>query len=144
MTRYTKALFITLILLAPLASAKESYGEYKAMVIRVLDGDTIELDVQIWPQLIQRTKLRLDGINTPEKRGRGVKECEKQAAQKATNFTQQWLKDSAFVTVSHVKLGKYAGRVLGRISINGEYLGEALIKAGHTRPYDGGKREAWC
>lgn len=141
-----KTIFIILIMLTPLASAEaeDIYGNYKAVVIRVIDGDTIELDVQIWPQLIQRTKLRLNGVNTPEKRGKGIKDCEKQAAMKATSFTQQWLKDSKFVTVYQVKLGKYASRVLGNISINGKLLSDALVEAGHAKLYDGGKREPWC
>ena len=67
----TRIIFIILIIVSPFASAEEINSSYRAMVVRVLDGDTIELDMQIWPQLIQRTKLRLDGINTPEKRGKG-------------------------------------------------------------------------
>ncbi len=124
--------------------AKERYGSYIADVLRVIDGDTIEINVHIWPQLTQRTKLRLAGINTPEKRGKGVSYCEKKAGQKATNFTQQWLKNIKTITVSEIKLGKYAGRVLGHISKDGQDLGKDLIKAKHAKPYKGGKRKPWC
>jgi micrococcal nuclease len=48
------------------------------------------------------------------------------------------------VTVSDVKLGKYADRVLGSVSVGGKDLVEALISAGHGRPYDGGARGSWC
>ncbi len=48
------------------------------------------------------------------------------------------------VTVSDVELGKYAGRVLGSVSVDGKDLVEALISAGHGRAYDGGARESWC
>jgi len=112
--------------------------------LRVIDGDTIEVNVHIWPQLLQKTKLRLIGINTPEKRGKKISDCEKKTGQKATNFTQKWLTNVKSVNVSEIKLGKYAGRVLGKLSKNKQDLGKALIKAGHAKPYDGGKRKPWC
>jgi len=114
---------------------------YQAEVVRVLDGDTIKLSVELWPGLTQAIDLRLDGVNTPEKRG--SPDCEKAAAKKATEFTEWFLEDQA-VTVTDVRLGKYAGRALGKISVGGVDLGQALIETGHARPYDGGHRAAWC
>jgi len=73
-----------------------------------------------------------------------VPECEKKLGQKATNFTQRWLKDVETVQVSNVRKGKYAGRALGSISWNGVDLGQALIKSGLAREYHGGKRKPWC
>ncbi len=126
------------------AAKKKPYGPYRAEVVRVLDGDTVEVDVMVWPGLVQRIKLRLAGVNTPEKRGRGVSLCEKVAAKRATDFTRRFVKYVAQVIVSGVKLGKFAGRVLGKISVNGRDLGDALVAAGLARPYSGGRREAWC
>lgn len=134
---------LLLALSAPVI-AKDKYGPYKAEVLRIIDGDTVELNVRVWPQLTQRIKLRLDGVNTPQKRGRGVSDCEKEAGQKATNFTQKWLPVGEIVTLKQVRLGKYAGRALGQIWKGGASLGDALIKAGHAKPYTGGKREPWC
>jgi len=140
-----KKTLLFLALAVPLhAYGAETYGNYRAEVLRVIDGDTIEVRAHIWPNLTQTIKLRLTGINTPEKRGKKISGCEKKAGQQATNFTQRWLKGVKVVTISEIKLGKYAGRVLGRISKGGEYLGEALIKAGHAKPYSGGKRQPWC
>lgn len=135
--------FSSLFALSQTLNAKETYGPYPADVIKVIDGDTIKVNVHIWPNLTQEINLRLAGINTPEKRGR-VSDCEKKAGQKATEFTQRWLKGITRVTITDVELGKFAGRALGRISKKGEDLGEALIKNGHAKPYDGGKREPWC
>lgn len=126
------------------AAKKKPYGPYRAVVVRVLDGDTVEVDVFLWPGLAQRIKLRLAGVNTPEKRGRGVSLCEKVAAKRATEFTRRFLKRALQVIVSGVKLGKFAGRVLGKISVNGKDLGDALMAAGLARPYSGGRRKAWC
>ena len=141
-----KYLFITILLLLPLIAnaSKPTYGPYRAKVIKVKDGDTVLLDVAVWPGLTQQISLRLNGVNTPEKRGKGITACEKAAAQTATEFTQRFLKDVEFVFVSGVKLGKYAGRVLGNISKGKQDLGKALLEAGLARKYDGGKRGPWC
>ena len=141
-----KYLFTTIFLLFPLIAnaAKPPYGPYRAEVVKIKDGDTVLLDVALWPGLTKRISLRLKGINTPEKRGKGITACEKAAAQKATEFTQRFLKDTKYVFVSGVKLGKYAGRALGSISNGKKDLGMALLEAGLARQYDGGKREAWC
>ncbi len=133
---------VLLFLLAPLLMAS-SYGHYEAQIIRVIDGDTIKLSVFIWPGLKQQINLRLLGINTPEKRGR-VSACEKQAAILASEFTRQRLKPGDRVVISEIRLGKYAGRVLGRISKNGKDMAELLLEAGHARTYAGGKRQPWC
>jgi len=118
-----------------------SYGPYDAQVERVKDGDTILLDVQLWPGLEQEISLRLDGVNTPEKRG--SPDCEKIEAQKATDFTSAFV-SGGWVVLDNVRLGKYAKRALGKISVDGVDLGQALLDAGLAREYHGGKREAWC
>lgn len=119
------------LLLLPFSAL--ALGPYDAEVVKVIDGDTVKLDVHIWIDLTQRINLRLDGVNTPEKKGKGVPECEKKLGQEATNFTQRWLKDVETVQISNVRKGKYAGRALGQISKNEEDLGQALIDAGLAR-----------
>lgn len=130
-----------LLTLALYSGTVSAYGPYHAQVERVIDGDTIRLEVQIWPGLEQRIDLRLNGINTPEKRG--APECEKAEARKATDFTSQFVA-GGWVVVDSVKLGKYAGRALGTISVDGVDLGQALIDQGLAKEYHGGARGAWC
>jgi len=117
------------------------YGPYSAKLIRVVDGDTIEVSVPLWPGLTKTTKLRLSGVNTPETRR--ASECEKKAGQKAKEFTTQFL-EPGNITVTDIKNGKFAGRVLGNIHVNGRSLGQALIFAGLAKPYSGEKRVPWC
>lgn len=133
----------TLLVISASCGATGLYGPYSANVIKVIDGDTVRLDIRIWPGLTQRVNLRLSGVNTPEKRGK-VSDCEKKAGQAATEFTQRFLNGVNTVTIHGVKRGKYAGRVLGKLSKAETDLGQALIHAGHARPYSGGKRKAWC
>lgn len=127
---------------------KDSYGAeklpgpIKAQLVRVLDGDTFELMIQIWIDQHIQTKLRLNGVDTPEIKGKCDKEIK--LAHNARETAKKWLEDEAFI-LKNVSYGKYAGRVLGDIErSNGESLSQLLINQGLARPYKGGKRSSWC
>ena len=142
--------FLLAVLLSTTASA---YGPYNAQLVRVVDGDTIELGVELWPGLVQQVKIRLVGINTPEKRinTKKIKDeskrnraiCEKIAGIAATEFTRAFV-ESGSITVDDVRNRKFAGRVLGYIFVDGNSLSDALLASGHARIYNGGKRKPWC
>jgi micrococcal nuclease len=125
------------------AAAAASYGPYEATVVRVIDGDSLEVDVRLWPGLTQRVSIRIEGIDTPEKNGPA---CERVLAEAAAKFTRNWVSVGPEVVVSDVSLDKYGGRVVGTVRRYGglNSLGTALVAAGHAREYDGGKRGKWC
>jgi len=141
---YARVALLVFCILVTSAQAAETYGPYNAKVLRVIDGDTVQVEVAIWPGLRQVTKLRLAGVNAPEKRGRKIADCEKRAGRAATTFTRDFLQGARTVTVSGVRPGKYAGRMLGSIRVNGKSLERALLDASHARPYQGGRRKPWC
>jgi endonuclease YncB( thermonuclease family) len=124
-----------------LSQASSAYGPYKAELVRVIDGDTIDVTIELWPGLTQRARIRLEGVNTPEKRTR--LQCEKKAGIAATEFTQAFV-DKGAITVDGVRNGKFAGRVLGKVFVDGNSLSDALLVSGHARHYSGGKRLPWC
>jgi len=132
-----KSLFLALLLIPAVTYA---YGPYSADLVRVIDGDTVEVRVHLWPGLDKTTRLRIDGVDTPETRTKNL--CEKALGQKAKTFTREFAKPP--ITVIGIKDGKYAGRVLGDLLVNGESLRQALIDSGHARAYSGGKRLPWC
>lgn len=136
------AAFITTLLVTATPAEAEQFGPYKANLVRVVDGDTIDFDIKLWPRLTQRARIRVSGINTPEKRTRV--HCEKAAGIAATEFTQSFLDTAQKIIITDVRDGKYAGRQLGNVYVDGNSLSEALLNAGHARPYDGGSRSAWC
>ena len=112
---------------------------YKATILRVIDGDTLDcfLDVGFDIQLKQR--LRLAGINTPESRIKDKRE--KELGLEAKEFTKNFVKDKE--TLIHtIKKGKF-GRLLCEVFVNGKSLNKALVKAGLAREYFGGKRTSW-
>jgi endonuclease YncB( thermonuclease family) len=115
---------------------------YPAEVIRVLDGDTFEARVRVWPGLDITTKVRLRGIDAPEMRARCADERIKaEAAREALSA----LLARGRVAITHVSLGKYGGRVLAEVSVrDAGNVGEALLAGGHVRRYSGGRRESWC
>lgn len=102
----------------------------------VVDGDTIDLllDLGLSNQTVLRA--RLDGVDTAEKYGRRHDSEEYQRAVEQSNFVRNWLDESAnagdwplTVRTRKDRTGKY-GRLLATITdINGESLNDALIEA---------------
>ena len=117
-------------------------GPIPARVIHVVDGDTIQVQAFIWLEQVIRISIRLDGVDTPEMRGRCPYETD--LAKRARLFTRDFLR-GGLLKLSHIRRGKYAGRVIARIrNRNGRDLGQALLDAGLGRPYSGRKRRSWC
>ncbi len=142
-------MFRTLLLIAlvaaliPAASAAERLpGPIPASVLRVVDGDTVEVTAQIWLGQQVKVAVRLAGIDTPELRGACVRE--QQLAQEARALLRREASDAA-VTLYDVQTDKYGGRVRAEVrDAQGVSLADHLIAAGLARPYDGGRRAPWC
>ena len=119
---------------------------YNYRVIRVLDGDTVEFDAPFLPvELKQVLKLRIEGVDTPEK-GRLAK-CEKERmlAERATQFTQRTIAGAVKHQIVITGWDKYGGRVLGDVILNDNIsLKKLLLEARYAMPYDGGKKASWC
>lgn len=118
---------------------------YDYRVVRVLDGDTVEFDAPFLPkELKQVLKLRIEGVDTPEK-GRLAK-CEKERmlAERATQFTQRTIAGAVKHQIIITGWDKYGGRVLGDVLLNGISLRQLLLEARYAVPYDGRKKISWC
>ena len=117
-------------------------GPVAAEVVEVVDGDTIAVRARIWLGQDLETRVRLAGIDTPELHGKCARERRLAAA--ARDFVRMRLGAGA-VALRDVQLGKYAGRVVARVTTaDGEDVAAALIGAGLARAYDGGARSGWC
>lgn len=116
------------------------YGPYKATSVNAIDGDTVCMDVVVWPGLTQRVLVRLRGVNTPEMRG---VLCERDAAIAAKQFTAAFIAKGNIV-ISRVQHDKFAGRVNADVYVDGVSLAEALLENGFAVKYSGGRREAIC
>ncbi len=117
-------------------------GPVPALVVDVIDGDTVLVRARIWLGQEVETRVRLDGVDTPELRGKC--QAARRLAREARAFVQAKV-DGRRVLLRDIQYGKYAGRVVARIQTpDGEALTAALIEAGLGHAYDGAKRAPWC
>jgi endonuclease YncB( thermonuclease family) len=115
---------------------------YPAEVLRVIDGDTFEARVHVWPGLDVTTKVRLRNIDAPELHARCADEAAK--AQTARTALEAMLA-AGQVTVFRVGIDKYGGRVDALAATHDTPdISAALLSGGFARSYDGGRRGSWC
>jgi|TARA_Y100000310_G_scaffold259154_1_gene267740 micrococcal nuclease len=121
---------------------KEKLFHYSAKVDRVVDGDTIDVTLDLGFDIYYKARVRFYGINTPESRTRDL--VEKKAGLAAKQYVLDWAAardNSVIIQTTIDDKGKY-GRVLGTIldREGGESLNDKLIDDGHAVAYFGGKR----
>ncbi len=115
---------------------------HPVQVMRVIDGDTFEARVNVWPGIDITTKVRLRGIDAPELRSRC--DSEQAKARTAREALAAMLAEGA-VGISRVSPDKYGGRVVADASTRRiADVSVALLRAGLVRSYGGGRRESWC
>lgn len=111
--------------------------DYKAEVVRVVDGDTIRFRVDVGFYMTFEENFRLLGINTPEIRGE-----ERPEGLKAKEFVIETLSKIEFVRIETSKTGKY-GRWLANVYYWNEdencevLLNDQLVKLGYAEVYNG-------
>lgn len=119
---------------------------YDYKIIRVLDGDTIEIEAPFLPSELKQTlKVRLFGIDTPEKGQRSKCSIENSRSLKAKLFLEEEIARAQVIKVVINEWDKYGGRILGDFILDGERLTTKLIRKGFAIHYDGGtKNFDWC
>ncbi|MFY9695173.1 MAG: thermonuclease family protein [Xanthobacteraceae bacterium] len=126
----------------PLAHRLDPSIVYPAEVIRIIDGDTFEARVRVWPGLDVDTKVRLRGVDAAELHARCASEFEQA---QAARVALEKILSAGGVTVSRVGVDKYGGRIDATIATRATAdVSAALLNGGFARPYDGGKRGSWC
>ena len=119
-------------------AAPAAAADYQWPVVRILDGDTVAVDASAdMPPELAGLKVRLRGVDTPEKGGRAKCDTERAGGQAATAFTEQAVAEAATILVRDPKWGKWGGRVIADLVLDGRSLSATLIEAGLGRPYDG-------
>jgi micrococcal nuclease len=111
-------------------------------VLRVIDGDTFEARVRIWPGMNVTTKVRLRGIDVPEMHAHCRDERAKALA--ARDALAQILNEGA-VGIAQVRQDKYGGRVDAKVSTASTAdISAIMLSRGLARRYSGGRRAGWC
>ena len=122
---------------------KDPYIYRIKSVTKVVDGDTIDADIDLGFDISLSKRIRLAGIDTPESRTTNVKE-------KAMGLeSKEWLKktlegakDILIKTELPDSTEKY-GRIIGHLFINGQEtsLNNQMITSGYALAYDGGTKD---
>ena len=122
--------------------------EYFCKVTRVVDGDTIDVEVDLGFDIIHRARVRMMGIDTPESRTRNKAEKVLGLASKA-RLKELLTNRRVRLETSKEGKGKF-GRILATVWTSDkkgveEYvnINEKLIEEGHARPYFGGSKIPW-
>ena len=115
--------------------------EYACKVKRVVDGDTVDVVLNLGFDIMYKSRVRLYGIDTPESRTRNLDE--KARGKMAGAFLKNEI-DSGKKVVIQTKLkdsrGKF-GRVLGNIIVDGININQLMIDNYHAAAYFGQSKE---
>jgi micrococcal nuclease len=119
---------------------------YKINILKVIDGDTVDAEIDLGFDVKVKKRIRFMGINTPESRTRDLEEKARGLA--AKDRVKQLLDGCDNIQLNSHGVGKF-GRCLGEILLDRvdgqekltlESLNKLLISEGHAVEYFGGKR----
>ena len=106
-------------------------------IVYVVDGDTVDIEIDLGFNLTKKERVRLAGIDTPESRTRDL--AEKELGLRAKDFLKKQLKNSQMLRVKTSKDGKY-GRMLGWFWDKEKNINCTMVEKGHAWAYDGGTK----
>jgi micrococcal nuclease len=115
------------------------YEYYVRKVENVVDGDTIDVLIDLGFDILFASRVRLAGIDTPESRTKDV--AEKALGLEAKEYLKKALKDAKSVVIKTEKMDsseKY-GRILGWVYVDGNTisLNDMMINDGYAWGYLG-------
>jgi micrococcal nuclease len=115
------------------------YEYYVRKVVNVVDGDTIDVLIDLGFDILFQSRVRLAGIDTPE--SRTSDKAEKVLGLESKEYLKKHLKDAKSVIIKTEKMDsseKY-GRILGWVYVNGdtESLNDKMINDGYAWGYMG-------
>jgi micrococcal nuclease len=106
---------------------------YKATLNRIIDGDTIDVNIDLGFSVKIKQRVRLYGINTPEVRTKDLNE--KKKGLEATEYLRKILPKEFIIETILNKRGKY-GRVLGILWVKDVNINEKMVNEGYAKRYD--------
>ena len=107
-------------------------------IVKIVDGDTIDIEIDLGFSLTKKERVRLAGIDTPESRTRDLDE--KAEGLLAKSFLEKQLDEAVDLRVKTEKDGKY-GRMLGWLHDGNKNINKYMVIKGYAWDYDGGKKE---
>ena len=114
--------------------------EYKCKLLRVIDGDTVDVDIDlgfgVW---LRKQRIRLYGIDTPESRTRDL--IEKKYGLAAKEFLVKWTNAGELVIKTHKDAKGKFGRILGELWTFETNINQKMVEEHHAVEYHGQSKE---
>jgi micrococcal nuclease len=109
--------------------------EYKCVITKIIDGDTVDVDIDLgFDCWLRKQRIRLYGIDTPESRTRDKQE--KRYGLAAKRFVENFIPVGSSAILKTKEKGKY-GRYLGDMKVGSKWLCKALLDNHHAVKYFG-------
>lgn len=106
---------------------------YKAAVLKVIDGDTIDVGIDLGFGITRQERVRLAGVDTAEMNSKEL--AERVKAEEARLTVVHWINANPTVYLRTVKPREKYGRYLAEVfSLSGESLGQMLLDKGLAVP----------
>ena len=113
--------------------------EYKCEVKRVVDGDTVDVIIDLGFSILYSTRVRLYGIDTPESRTRN--KDEKVRGFLSKDYLKEWLDQGGVIIRTYRdKKGKF-GRVLGEMVVGGRNINLLMVNENYAVKYKGQSKD---
>ena len=113
--------------------------EYKCEVKRVVDGDTVDVIIDLGFSILYSTRVRLYGIDTPESRTRN--KDEKVRGFLSKDYLKDWLDQGGVIIRTYRdKKGKF-GRVLGEMVVGGRNINLLMVEENYAVKYEGQSKD---
>lgn len=137
---------IALALIPPLSTAVAARenpvrrlieGPVEAELISVIDGDTILVNAQPWPQHTIAVLVRIRGIDAPEMKSKceGARRAALRAKQALAHFA------GGRIRLTNISGDKYFGRIVADVIVDDVTdIASTMIGSGLARSYDGGRK----
>lgn len=107
--------------------SEEQLFTYRSEVLRVIDGDTLWMHIDIGFGILKKVKIRLKGINAPA--------LETSPGKRAKAYLENVIQSSREFTLKSTRAGKY-DRYLGDLfNQNNEYINQLMLDSGHAERY---------
>ena len=137
------AILAAALALLPLPAQAEDFAW---PVVRVIDGDTVLVDASAdLPAALAKLRVRLPGVDAPEIGARAECEAEREAGERAAAVVGDLLDAAISVVVRDPEWGKWSGRVVADIVLDGEHsLRAVLAGAGYVHPDYLHTDPGWC
>jgi len=119
--------------------SRAPYWIFRGTLARVVDGDTVDVLVDLGFRISAKMRFRVAGIDTPELEG-----PTRSMGQRAADRTLRFLAGAEIEIASRGEVDKYGGRWDGDLSVGGVDLAETLVREGWAQRYTGaGPRPLW-